>query len=120
MICCLKAEDPRVLGSLAQVERHLIHGGFLHRYAKPDDFGPPEVAFNVCTFWSIDALAAVGRREEARALFETMLAARNSFGLLSADLRSEERRVGTDGVSTCSSRLSPDHTNKKNISHILS
>src|SRR3546814_782452 len=87
----LKADDPRFLGTLAQVERHLIHGGFLHRYAKPDDFGPPEVAFNVCTFWYIDALAAVGRREEARALFETMLAARNSFGLLSEDMATDTR-----------------------------
>jgi GH15 family glucan-1,4-alpha-glucosidase len=85
----LKADDPRFLGTLAQVERHLIHGGFLHRYAKPDDFGPPEVAFNVCTFWYIDALAAVGRREEARALFETMLAARNPLGLLSEDIATD-------------------------------
>src|SRR3546814_9657428 len=89
----LKADDPRFLGTLAQVERHLIHGGFLHRYAKPDDFGPPEVAFNVCTFWYIDALAAVGRREEARALFETMLAARNSFGLLSEDMATDTHEL---------------------------
>src|SRR3546814_8403469 len=70
-----------------------IHGGFLHRYAKPDYFGPPEVAFNVCTFWYIDALAAVGRREEARALFETMLAARNSFGLLSEDMATDTHEL---------------------------
>jgi GH15 family glucan-1,4-alpha-glucosidase len=89
----LKADDPRFLGTLAQVENHLIHGGFLHRYAKPDDFGPPEVAFNVCTFWYIDALAAVGRREEARALFETMLAARNALGLLSEDMATDSREL---------------------------
>jgi len=89
----LKADDPCFLGTLAQVENHLIHGGFLHRYAKPDDFGPPEVAFNVCTFWYIDALAAVGRREEARALFETMLAARNALGLLSEDMATDSREL---------------------------
>jgi GH15 family glucan-1,4-alpha-glucosidase len=89
----LKAEDPRFLGTLEQVERHLIHGGFVHRYAKPDDFGPPEVAFNVCTFWYIDALAAVGRREEARELFEMMLAARNPLGLLSEDMATDTREL---------------------------
>src|SRR3546814_37474 len=64
----LKAEDPRFLGTLAQVERHLIHGGFLHRYAKPDDFGPPEVAFNVCTFWYIDALRSEEHTSELQSL----------------------------------------------------
>ncbi|HIP79568.1 MAG TPA: glycoside hydrolase family 15 protein, partial [Kiloniellaceae bacterium] len=82
----LPATDPRFLGTLEQIERHLKHGQFIQRYAAPDDFGSPEVAFNVCTFWYIDALAAVGRTEEARALFETMLAARNAMGLLSEDL----------------------------------
>jgi pentatricopeptide repeat protein len=82
----LKADDPRFIGTLEQVERHLLNGGFVHRYATPDDFGAPEVAFNVCTFWYIDALAAVGRMAEARALFESMLEARNPLGLLSEDI----------------------------------
>lgn len=85
----LSADDPRFLGTLDQVEKQLKHGRFIHRYAAPDDFGAPEVAFNVCTFWYIDALAAVGRADEARALFETMLAARNPLGLLSEDLSAE-------------------------------
>ena len=46
----------------------------------------PENAFNICTFWYIEALAATGRKQEARALFETMLECRNSLGLLSEDL----------------------------------
>ncbi len=89
----LKADDPRFLGTLAQVEKQLKHDHFLHRYAAPDDFGAPEVAFNVCTFWYIDALAAVGRREEARELFETMLAARNPLGLLSEDMATDSREL---------------------------
>ena len=49
-----------------------------------DDFGYPENAFLVCTFWYIEALAAMGgaRREQARALFEKLLACRNRHGLL--------------------------------------
>ncbi len=82
----LPADDPRFIGTLDQIEKLLKHDRFIHRYAAPDDFGTPEVAFNVCTFWYIDALAAVGRTAEARELFETMLAARNPMGLLSEDL----------------------------------
>lgn len=85
----LAADDPRFLGTLEQVEKQLKHGHFMHRYAAPDDFGEPEVAFNVCTFWYIDALAAVGRTREARDLFETMLAARNPLGLLSEDISTD-------------------------------
>jgi GH15 family glucan-1,4-alpha-glucosidase len=85
----LPAKDPRLLGTLEQIEKHLRYSDFLHRYAVADDFGTPEVAFNVCTFWYIDALAAVGRTEEARAIFETMLAARNRLGLLSEDMATD-------------------------------
>src|SRR3546814_13068997 len=61
----LKADDPRFLGTLAQVERPLIHGGFLHRYAQPADFGQPEVAFNAFTF--CDRKHGVqGKREDVR------------------------------------------------------
>ena len=80
------ADDPKFLGTLAVVERRLRRGDYMFRYDAPDDFGAPETAFNVCTFWYIDALAAVGRVEEARALFENMLARRNPMGLLSEDL----------------------------------
>jgi len=82
----LEARDPRYLGTLAAVERSLLRDGFLLRYHAADDFGVPEVAFTICSFWYVDALAAVGRREEARSLFETLLSRRNHVGLLSEDL----------------------------------
>jgi len=80
------ADDPRFTASVAAVERDLRRGPYLLRYAAPDDFGPPRTAFNVCTFWFVGALAAIGRREEARELFENMLRRRNPAGLLSEDL----------------------------------
>ena len=49
----------------------LKRGDFIFRYVERDDFGEPENAFLVCTFWYVNALAAIGRRDEARALFET-------------------------------------------------
>ena len=82
----LRADDPRFAGTVAAVERELRRGDFIFRYTQPDDFGAPENAFLVCTFWYIDALAALGRREEARALFESTLARRNALGLLSEDV----------------------------------
>lgn len=78
-------KDPRFIATLKALEAHLCDGPYMRRYEAPDDFGTPETAFNICTFWRIDALARVGRVEEARAIFETMLAARNPLGLLSED-----------------------------------
>ena len=51
-----------------------------------DDFGEPETAFNVCTFWYIEALCAIGRMEEARELYDAVLASCNHLGLLSEDI----------------------------------
>ena len=82
----LPADDTRFLGTIAAVERELLQDGHVFRYRAADDFGEPENAFNICTFWYINALAACGRKDEARALFENMLASRNHLGLLSEDL----------------------------------
>lgn len=82
----LPGDDPRFTATLHAIERELRRGNHMMRYQTPDDFGHPENAFNVCTFWYIDALTAVGRRDEARDLFENMLSCRNSLGLMSEDL----------------------------------
>ena len=79
-------DDPRFLGTLAACESELKHGTHMFRYADADDFGLPETAFNICTFWYINALAAVGRRDEARELFGHMLTHRTALGLLSEDV----------------------------------
>ncbi|MGE5825103.1 MAG: glycoside hydrolase family 15 protein, partial [Bacteroidota bacterium] len=78
----LRADDPRFAATLTAIERELRRGEFVFRYSEPDDFGAPQNAFIVCSFWFVDALAALGRREEARALFESLLACRNRHGLL--------------------------------------
>jgi GH15 family glucan-1,4-alpha-glucosidase len=75
-------DDPRFAGTLAAVEGDLRRGDFVFRYAEPDDFGAPENAFIASTFWYANALAAVGRGDDARATFERLLACRNRSGLL--------------------------------------
>ncbi|MFO1414521.1 MAG: glycoside hydrolase family 15 protein [Burkholderiales bacterium] len=78
----LPADDPRYVATVAAIERGLKRGDFVFRYVEQDDFGAPSNAFVVCTFWLVDALASVGRRDEARALFTRLLACRNRHGLL--------------------------------------
>ncbi|MGN6517352.1 MAG: glycoside hydrolase family 15 protein, partial [Rhizomicrobium sp.] len=82
----ISPNDERFLKSVAVTEKHLLRNGFMMRYDEPDDFGLPETSFIICTFWYIDALAAIGRGEEARALYENLLSHRNAAGLLSEDL----------------------------------
>jgi GH15 family glucan-1,4-alpha-glucosidase len=78
----LAADDPRYASTVDAVAADLKRGDFIFRYVERDDFGEPENAFLVCTFWYINALAVIGRKDEARALFEKLLAARNRHGLL--------------------------------------
>jgi len=85
----LEPEDPRFIDTLNAAEEGLRRGSFMLRYAIEDDFGMPETAFNVCTFWLIEALHFTGRSEDARALFEEMLARRTAAGLLSEDIEPE-------------------------------
>lgn len=80
----LAQDDPRFAATVAATEKALRRGRFIFRYEK-DELGRAENAFLACTFWYIDALEALGRREEARELFEEMLGLRNHVGLLSED-----------------------------------
>jgi GH15 family glucan-1,4-alpha-glucosidase len=78
----LDVADPRFAATVEAVEKDLRRGDFIFRYVEKDDFGEPENAFLVCTFWYVNALAALDRRDEARELFEKLLARRNRHGLL--------------------------------------
>jgi GH15 family glucan-1,4-alpha-glucosidase len=78
-------QHPRFVSTLDQVEKVLGRGPHMMRYEAADDFGMPKTAFNVCAFWRVDALARVGRREQAREIFEALLNTRNHLGLMSED-----------------------------------
>jgi GH15 family glucan-1,4-alpha-glucosidase len=68
-----------------------MDGGILRRYGVPDDFGKPVAAFTVCSFWLVEALALLGRKDEARVLFEELLSLDNGLGLYSEDILPETR-----------------------------
>jgi GH15 family glucan-1,4-alpha-glucosidase len=82
----IPADDPRYVKTVDAVGAALKRGKFMFRYIHPDDFGTPETSFTICSFWYADALARIGRVDEARDMFETLLASRNSLGLLSEDI----------------------------------
>ena len=82
----LPATDERFVGTVNAIGKHLRCGDLLFRYRHADDFGVPTTTFTVCAFWYVNALAAIGRLEEARELFGKLLSRRNSVGLLSEDI----------------------------------
>jgi len=110
----LKADDPRFAATVDAIGRGLKHGNHLFRYINADDFGVPETAFTICTFWYIEALAAIGRKQEAREMFEYALSCRNKLGLLSEDIDPATGELWGNfpqtysmvGLITCAMRLS--------------
>ncbi len=81
----IEGTDPRFISTVEQLERVLGRGPFMMRYEAADDFGMPETAFNVCAFWRLDCLARIGKKEQAREIFQSLLNARNHLGLMSED-----------------------------------
>jgi GH15 family glucan-1,4-alpha-glucosidase len=92
----LPADDPRVVGTVEAIQRELVVDGFVLRYPteEADDGLPPgEGAFLPCSFWLVDALALIGRRDEAVALFERLVGLANDVGLLAEEYDSRARRL---------------------------
>lgn len=84
----LPATDPRMEGTVAAIERELMRSGFVIRYdtsATNDGLPPGEGAFLVCSFWLAENYSLQGRHEEARDLFEHLLALRNDVGLMAEE-----------------------------------
>ena len=92
----LPPSDPRVRGTVAAVERELVHDGFVLRYrTQPavDGLPPGEGAFLACTFWLADNLVLLGRGADARAIFERLVGLANDVGLLSEQYDPAARRL---------------------------
>jgi GH15 family glucan-1,4-alpha-glucosidase len=94
----LPPDDPRVIGTIEAVQRHLTRDGFVERYATKDKDGVDglsgsEGVFLPCSFWLVDALLMLERDDEARALFEQLLDIRNDLGLISEEYDPAEKRL---------------------------
>ncbi|HEV3258667.1 MAG TPA: glycoside hydrolase family 15 protein [Gemmataceae bacterium] len=92
----LPADDPRVRGTVAAIERHLVHDGFVARYSTDeavDGLPPGEGAFLPCTFWLADNYQLLGREDDARRVFERLVELRNDVGLLSEEYDAKAQRL---------------------------
>jgi len=94
----LPADDPRVLGTIDAIQKHLTRDGFVERYRTQerndvDGLSGGEGVFLPCSFWLVDALQLAGRRADAEALFERLLSLRNDLGLLSEEYDPDEKRL---------------------------
>ena len=92
----LPPEDPRIRATVEAIERELVVDGLVLRYdtRKSEDGLPAgEGFFLACSFWLVDAYLMLGRRDEAVALFERLLAVRNDVGLLSEEYEPRSKRL---------------------------
>jgi GH15 family glucan-1,4-alpha-glucosidase len=95
----LPPDDPRVVGTVEAIERELVRDGFVMRYIPDadaaDGLPPGEGAFLACSFWLVIDLALIGRHDDARRLFDRLLALRNDLGLYAEEYDQEhDRHVG--------------------------
>jgi GH15 family glucan-1,4-alpha-glucosidase len=92
----LPATDPRMVGTVAAIERELIHDGFVLRYRSEsgDDGLPPgEGAFLPCSFWLVGCYVLQGREKDARALYNRLLGIANDVGLYSEEYDPQSKRL---------------------------
>jgi GH15 family glucan-1,4-alpha-glucosidase len=92
----LSPTDPRVHGTVEAIQRRLVADGLVYRYDSQltDDGLPPgEGAFIACSFWLADNLALIGRRDEARDLFEQLVSLANDVGLLAEEYDPRAKRM---------------------------
>lgn len=91
----LPYEDPRIRGTIQAIEKHLMQDGFVLRYRTEqtnDGLPEGEGVFLACSFWMVSALRMLGREQDAKALFERLLALRNDVGLLAEEYGPKEKR----------------------------
>ena len=88
----LPADDPRIVSTIAAVERELMEGGLVRRKAAQGD-GHDEGAFLACSCWLADCMAMQGRREEAANMLDRVIGLSNDVGLLSEEFHVPTRRL---------------------------
>ena len=99
----LPPDDPRIIGTVEAIEKHLmpnggLKSGYVARYdtkKSPDGLPGSEGSFLACSFWMVTNLWLIGRKEDARTLYERLLTLSNDVGLLSEEYDAKsQRRVG--------------------------
>ncbi len=86
-------DDLKYQKTVKAVENALLYNGLVYRYIIHDDFGKPTSSFTICTFWLIQALFRIGMKEDAKNIFENLLACGNHLGLFSEDIDFSTKRL---------------------------
>jgi GH15 family glucan-1,4-alpha-glucosidase len=92
----LPMDDPRIVGTVNAIEKHLMKDGFVQRYQtgnSTDGLPPGEGAFLACSFWMVTCLWLLGRKADAEAMFERLLGLCNDVGLLSEEWDPKDKRM---------------------------
>lgn len=89
----LPPDDARIHSTVSVIREMLSQDGWLFRYRLDDGFGAPKVAFIICTFWLVEALAAIGKSDEAKAVMDHADATLSPLGLLSEDYEAANLRM---------------------------
>ncbi len=89
----IAADDIRYQKTVMAVKNALFYDGLVYRYKNPDDFGKPMSSFTICTFWLVQALFRIGSKEDAKSIFENLLAYGNHLGLFSEDIHFSTKRL---------------------------
>jgi len=87
----IEGSDEKYIRTVETIAQNLQYKGLYFRYNNVDDFGIPTSAFTICTFWMVRALYAIGKKEDAKILFEELLQYSNHLGLFSEDLNFETK-----------------------------
>jgi len=86
-------EDLKYQKTVIAVKNALFYNGLVYRYINQDDFGKPVSSFTICTFWLVKALFKTGMKEDAKEIFENLLACGNHLGLFSEDIDFSTKRL---------------------------
>jgi GH15 family glucan-1,4-alpha-glucosidase len=89
----IEANDQKYVSTVKRIKDELCVNGLLFRYRTDDDFGRPQTAFTVCTFWMIKSLFLIGEQKEARTMFDNLLTHTNHLGLLSEGMDFKSKRL---------------------------
>ncbi|HPE78073.1 MAG TPA: glycoside hydrolase family 15 protein, partial [Draconibacterium sp.] len=89
----LPATDQRYINTVLGIQKDLEHNGLMYRYKNKDDFGTPNSAFTICSFWLANSLFKIGHKKEARAKFNELMKYSNHLGLFSEDLDFTTKRM---------------------------
>jgi len=89
----IDAMDPKYISTVLKTKEELLNGGLMYRYINEDDFGLPSSSFTICSFWMIQSLYRIGKKEEAIKYFNEILGYANHLGLYSEDIDFKTKRL---------------------------